>query len=354
MQIKNLKIEKLIIHQIFQRTDKGDIQPPYISKKLTSLDKEGMEQFVSRIIEACGDNTHSAEMDIDKEDDSSAFQKSISLLFSSSSREFISGSEFLANKLTDAQSSRKYTGCILVVFKGTVGKENNGLIGLLKAEPQGGFTKKEEDNAIVLEYFKDLVLTPANKFYKLGLFIEKKNISKTSPYQKKDFVSLVYDHKLTAKETRLGARYFYETFLGCQFSPSDRKLTQDFYESTKSFINDNYIDDEERLDMLNSLYTYMKVDQSSVISISDFSKRYIEEDLKDVYLQKLISEKIPARSFNKDLSYISSKLKRRSMRFNTKVSISAPADKFDSLIQIEKSEENETTLKIQGKIEAIK
>ena len=353
MDIKNLRIDRIIIHQIFKRNDKSEIVPPFISQRLAELDREGSEQFSARVVEALGDDSHSAEMNIEKVDEGSAFQHGVDLIFRKKP-EFIKGTAFFANKLAEAQTTRRYPGGILVVFSGRVGRSDTRFFGLLKAESQGGFTKKVDGNALELEYFKDLVLTPANKFYKIGVFIEKSRSDKKAPYKPEDFHSLVYDYKLTATETRLGAIYFSEVFLGCKFALSDKKQTQDFYEYTKAYINDNIENQEDRLDLHNSLYSYLKVDQSPVISANEFAKRFFPLGQRDDYQKSLKDSGVGTRNINKDLSYIKSKLRRRSMRFNTKVAITAPADQFDKLVKIVRTKANSTTIEIKGEIEAVK
>ena len=75
---------------------------------------------------------------------------------------------------------------------------------------------------------------------------------------------------------------------------------------------------------------------------------------RDDYQKSLKDSGVGTRNINKDLSYIKSKLRRRSMRFNTKVAITAPADQFDKLVKIVRTKANSTTIEIKGEIEAVK
>lgn len=353
MDFKNLKVSDIIIHQIYKRNEKSEIIQPFISKKIIELDAKGMLEFQTRIIESCGDNSHSAEMKIKDDSKDSLFQNAATLL-TLKSKSFVQQSEIFAHKLADAQSSRKYPDGLLVIFTGTVGKNNLRYTGLLKAEPQHGFSKQDDGDTISLKYLDDLVLTPAQKYYKLGIYIEKKESKSSSLRNKDDFSIIVYDQKLTEKETRLGSIYFYESFLGCEFAPTDKKLTQDFYDLTKTFIKNNFTEEEERLDMLNSLYTYLKNDLSTLVSPKDFSDKYIIPEKKDKFEVFFKEQKFPARSINKDTSYIQNKLKRRTIKFNSKVTITAPSESFEKLVHIESKTDTETFLKIFGVIEELK
>ncbi|MDL5246624.1 nucleoid-associated protein [Leptospira weilii] len=353
MKFNNLKVNDIVIHQIFKRTDQTNIVDPFISKKPTILPEKGLEEFRSRIIEACGDESHSSVMEIKKDSEESTFQQS-AMILRDDIDEFVKKSSFFAHKLTEAQSSRRYPGGLIVVFRGTVGSSYQQFVGLLKAEAQHGFSKKETKDSLILEYFDDLVLTPAQKYYKLGIFVEQNKTKSKGLRDKKDFSAIVYDYKMTARETRLGSIYFYETFLGCEFSPSDKKLTQDFYENTREFIKQKYDDTEERVDCFNSLYVYLKVDKGGHVSTKDFGDKYIKEEHKDDYVNHMKNNKFPARSVNKDLAYIQNKLKRRSMRFTSKVSITAPAAQFNELVQINGIKDGFTDLKIKGIVEEIK
>ncbi|MDI7158460.1 hypothetical protein QMM53_18370 [Leptospira santarosai] len=80
MKFNNLKVNDIVIHQIFKRTDQTNIVDPFISKKPTILPEKGLEEFRSRIIEACGDESHSSVMEIKKDSEESTFQQSAMIL----------------------------------------------------------------------------------------------------------------------------------------------------------------------------------------------------------------------------------------------------------------------------------
>lgn len=350
-QFANLIIKRIIIHEVFCRNDNRDIKSPKLSKELTSLVTEGIDVFNERIISALGDDSHSMEMEIIHDDNESVFQISASVINEDDGK-FVSISQKLPLKLAEAQISRNIPGGILVIFDGTIGPNNLNFIGIIKAEIHSGFLKEEKTDSLRIKFIADLLLTPQQKLYKIGFFIEKNKskISKThrSPI---DFDAYVYDHNMTSSETRQAAKYFYETFLGCKIAPSNKKQTSDFYYYTKEFIDSLSIDDEEKVDLHTSLYTYLKLSQKQTINIKEFSEEFMTKKLKSDYLAQMEEKGVTKHNISKDITYIKSQLRRRKLSFTSKVKIIAPSDNFEDLVKIEEYSDDHTSVRIKGRIE---
>lgn len=347
----NLKIKKIIVHEVFKLNENREIIEPRFSNHLSNLDSKGLNTLQERIIEALGNDSHCIEMYVSNADPNSTFDISTKLL-NSDSDEFIHLSKEIPIKLTRAQTSRKIPGGTVVVFSGEIGIQNYRFLGIIKAEIHGGFSLYVEDDRLLLKYLSDLLLTPQQKLYKIGMFIEKQqNKLIDTVRDPSDFIVYVYDHNLTRNETQTAAQYFYQSFLGCSISPSDKKLTRDFFSNTKEFIESLNIDEENKLDLVSGLYTYLKVDQSNVILAHEFATRYLPQDSRDNYINYLEEKGIPLHGIHKDLSYLKYKLRKRKLVFSSDVRILAPADDFDELVQILDTKNNRTTLSIKGKIE---
>jgi hypothetical protein len=230
------------------------------------------------------------------------------------------------------------------------GYQNSKFIAIVKAELHGGFSIQEEIDQLVLKFINDLLLTPQQKLYKVAIFIEKPR-SQDKPIDSDDFLVLVYDHNVIRYETKQAARYFYSTFLGCEIAPSDKKLTRDFFMSTKEFIDEFIVDDEFKLDLNTALHAYLKVDQASVINVADFATRYLQESLRDRYLEFMMVKGFTENSTPKDITYIKNNLRQRNLKFSSDVKIVAPSDNFKNVINIVGKEYDNTIVQIKGHLE---
>jgi hypothetical protein len=266
--------------------------------------------------------------------------------------QFIDLSKKIPEKLTQAQTSRKIPGGIVVLFTGKIGLQNYRYVGIIKAEIHSGFSLDTENGKLLLRYLSELLLTPQQKLYKIGMFIEKEKGELIDNVRTSlDFLVYIYDHNLTRNETQSAAQYFYQAFLGCSVSPSDKKLTKDFFTFTKEYIDSLSVDDDEKLDLNSGLYSYLKVEKTNTIKASEFAERYIPVEKRDDYVNFIEEKGIPLRGITKDLGYLKYKLKRRKLSFSSSVKIIAPSDNFDSLVQIISTEDSKTILSVAGHIE---
>jgi nucleoid-associated protein YejK len=349
----NLRIQRIVIHEIFKRNDDGTIVPLKYNSDLTLLDSIGLQTLQNRIVNALGDNSHSIEMDVVDSSAESSFQLGASLL-KAENVEFVDISKRIAYKLAEAQNTRNIPGGVVLIFSGTTGLNNYATWGILKAEIHEGFIKENVSEALLLRYITDLLLTPQQRLYKLGMFIEIGRTDSDSPDRlPTDFKNYVYDHNMTRNETQHAAYYFYRDFLGCSYSPTDKKLTSDFYYETKNFIKSSELSDEEKGELNTALFTYMKVSQEQIIHVEEFADDFLPtEEIKQEYISYMESKSFPTHAVGKDLSYIRNKLKQRKLTFTSNVKIIAPADEFNQLVQIQPDRDNEHTLvKIKGSVE---
>jgi hypothetical protein len=334
IQLANLRIQRVIAHQIFDRPITGDAKEPNCSTQCTPMIPSGMQTLQTRITEALGNDSHSIEMYITQSEAGSVYSYCNKLLTSNDAT-FVEISQELAKKLAQSQTSRNIPGGILVVFDGLIGYDNKKIIGLIKAEIHEGFGLKTTSNALFLDFISKLLLTPSQKLYKIGIFVETKTPQNEDLRDPECYEVLVYDHNLMNKtETAQAAKYFYELFLGCGFCPSDKKLTRDFYFFTKEYIEQMPLEKDIKLDLHNSLYSYLKVSQSNVVEIAGFSQEYLDADYRDGYRTFMTENKVPEHAITKDLEYINNKLKRRQIHFTSEVKIIAPSDNFDELVKI--------------------
>lgn len=348
-QFANLSIEKLIIHQIFQRDENREIIEPKYNTELTTLDTTGLDELQDRIIKALGNDSHSIEMEVSNFGEGSTFQ-TVAKLINCDDENYIVSTKKLALKLAQSQTTRRIPGGVVVIFKGKIGDSLNNYVGIIKAEKHGGFTLTETDMRLILEYLSNLLLTPQQKLYKVAMFIELDRPETQRNRRPDEFKVYVFDHNMNKSETKEAALYFYETFLGCSISPTNKKLTRDFYMNTREFIDNLEIDDEEKIDLNYALYTYLKVSQNNTIQISEFADQFFEGDHRDNYINYMETKGFPSIAISKDMSYIKNKLRRRKIKFTTDVTISAPSEKFKDLVKILDCEDSKTVVQIEGRV----
>jgi hypothetical protein len=333
-QFVNLRIHKIIAHEIFHRNEDREIVAPKYSNDFTKLDQNGLIVLQERIINVLGNESYSIEMTIDQYDTNSTFDICMRLL-DFNDEHFKELSRELPNKLAQAQTSRKIPGGVVVAFKGLIGQSNHRFIGIIKAEVHSGFSIIEKGDKLLLNFLSDLLLTPQQKLYKIAIFIEKKYKGNSKILNTPDnFKVFIFDHNMTRLETQQAAQYFYETFLGCSFSPSNKKLTSDFYHKTKEYIDSLTLEEEKKIDLNTGLYTYLKVSQKSIVEVVEFAEEYVEEKNRDEYMHFMYDQGIPTHAIKKDLTYLKYKLKRRNLKFTSNVKIIAPSEQFDDLVNI--------------------
>jgi hypothetical protein len=344
----NLRINRIIVHQVFQRNDNRELISPKFSIDFTNLDQGGFSTLQDRIINALGDESHSIEMHINDSSPNSTFDI-CSRLIDAKNEDFKELSKSIPNKLAQAQTSRKIPGGIVVLFDGLIGPNNKHYLGIIKAEIHSGFNIIENENLLLLNFLSELLLTPQQKLYKIAMFIED-NHTDQLPKIPDNFLVFVYDHNMTRSETQQAAQYFYDSFLGCSFSPSDKKLTSDFYHFTKDHIENMDVSEEIKLDLNTSLYSYLKVSQSNVINVVEYAEQYLEQEQRDSYSNFMYEKGFPDRAITKDITYIKYKLRRRNLKFTSDVKISAPSDQFEDLVNIAGSDNGRTLVSIKGNI----
>ena len=337
-----LNINETVAHEVFKRGIDKELVTPNMGKDLITFDAPSTSTLQERIVNAMTNDTHCIEMSIINSSSGSTVD-CVNTLISCDLTEFAELSETLAHNLSNAQQTRRIPGGALIVIRGVTGSERKSFLAVIKAEMQEGFIKDSSNGSITIKHLSDLLLTPQQRLYKMGLFI--KNSEEAGDYR-----IFVYDQTMTANETKSAATYFYSVFLGCSFSPTDKKLTSDFYNHTLDFLNKLDVDEEKRLDLKTSLYTYLKVSNSTTIKTSDFANQYLEKKHKPLYESHMDEKSFPKQAVNKDLTFLKNKLRRRKLKFNSDVKIDAPQENFSDLIVIDKFHNGFTELKVKGSI----
>lgn len=335
MEISNLKVDRIIIHQIYQRDPEGNKISPFKSSEYTKFDIAAMEEFKSRVVEALGSGSKAVQMEI-VEQDNDKLSSIVDRAILEDDKEFIESSYTIAKRLTDAQKTKSIPGGILVVFSGKYGYPEKNFLGIIKADVHSAYEKMVDYNTqeISLKFVEEVLLTPSSRLYKTAGFFEKPNDCSDNDLNKK-WTVLISDTQISQTDGKAAAMYFYSDFLGCGYPQTSARTTMQFYKATSSFISSMDITPEKKSDLLTALITYIKVDTSSSITPSEFSKRYFDIDTQDDFKNFLTDQGLPEVSFTKDTTHIESKLKLRKISFSKNVRITAPPDVLKDFVVIE-------------------
>jgi len=347
---EGLSIENVIAHRIFPRSASKSIVAAKVSTQVIHLADEANDALQLRITEALAARSHGIEMSI-RHGVADSFLNLAASTFDSPVESFITTSQRLANKLTEAQFNSGAPGGILIIVTGRVGDDQRPFFAVIKAETQTGFSAQESEQQLNMQYLNELLLTPSQRFYKVGFLVSIENCSQdeSGNYPSSSFKAFLFDHLMTSTDTSKAAAYFYNTFLGMDINLSSKKITQDFYETTRDFINSAEITQEQKLELHEALRSELRSNKAT-LNINSFADDHLPEELKHDYKILVASKKLPENSFIKDNEYIASKLKRRSrLIFSNDIWMSVPPENFKELVEILPNDNDNTTLiKING------
>lgn len=211
---EGLLIERIIAHRVFPKSADKTLTPPKTSKSLMVFKQDALDAFQVRITEALASKSHGIEMSIGGVGDDCFLNLSAST-FSNDNNYFIKVTERLANKLSEAQYNSSAPGGILAVLSGRVGNDSLPFLAVIKAETQNGFRTIEDDEQVTMEFIAELLLTPAQRFYKIGFIVQTVSLPPDSDgnYNSSHYRAFLFDHLMTSTETKNAAGYFYSRFL---------------------------------------------------------------------------------------------------------------------------------------------
>ncbi|MDD1781674.1 nucleoid-associated protein [Enterovibrio sp. ZSDZ35] len=340
MQLTHLKIDKICIHQIFQREPNGDKKTPEKSSDFVKFDNAALETFRQRVIDALGSQSKAVDMII-VDQDTTAAPALFTSLPNASDQDYIDISYSIADKLADAQTRKSLQGGIVVVFNGTFGSTDptkvRTIVGVIKADIYSAYQKtvNSATNEISLTYVKEALLTPSTKLFKAAAFAEKSRGNKSGADLNSNWRIAIADHQISQSDGKAAAQYFYEDFLGCGYPDSAARTTKMFYEQTKAFISKQDISNEEKHELYSALICYLKLDKSGVVDANKFAQSYFDSKTTDDYTSFLADAGLPQTSFTKDTQFIETKLKLQKVSFGQSIKLTAPAETFKSRVVIE-------------------
>lgn len=344
---EDLRIERVILHPIQTRSQDGaGLSPPRFSEKVLQLPAAGIDALQSRLTDAMKKKAHAVEMSVEADGPDSFFQRAAQIL-NGQDRRFIETSQWMAAELGKAQMATSADTGMLFVLKGRVGSGAKRFVAVIKADVVDGFAANYND----ISYLEQLFLTPSQRLYKIGVLVE---ITALEPgndglYDASNFRAFLFDHLLTATESRCAATYFFFGLLGFGMQKSAKKLTQDFYEKSHLFIETQPMSWEEKAEMREAIRAELRSNNAQ-LNVAAFAREHVPKPLQAPYSRFMADQGFPKQSVMKDTAYVQHKLRRpRRIVFDTNVKIEAPADQ-PGLVEILDRADHATTVRIHGRI----
>lgn len=332
MELVNLQLSRVIIHEVFQRADDRAQVPPRYGEAVEHLDADATDALRNRVVTAIGSPAKCIHMSI-RQSGAGSMCAIAEELANADEALFVQCSRSVADALSAAQKSRNIPGGIVIVLAGSAGVPAKRLVGVIKAEVHNGFTREEQQGTLALKFLRNLLLTAQTKLYKIGLFVESE--PRGSQLLPAGWDAYVYDETLTLANRYGAAQYFYEGFLGTGFAESSARQTKQFHDLTKGFIRSMNIPEPEKFVLHNALVTYLKADQAATVSVAVFGQTYFATgELQDAYRNYMTAADFPLQAVNKDLTDVNNALRVRRLMFRNQVKVIAPAEGFEDRIQI--------------------
>ena len=314
IDIKLESINRIIAHEIQPKTEKKDA---FANTRTELLDFKKSEKMIliKRIEDAIKNTTKTFQLDFEDKKEGSLFSI-LEKIKKIDDAEFVETSKLLADKLAEAHFRTKIPGGFCLIGNGLT-TEKKFFYFIIKAELQEVFNITKNKLTLI----KDVFLSPAKDFYKIGFFIESKD----------SFIPFMYDDQFSLQKKDL-TEYFYGVFMGLTTDRNDKLKTKNFYEDTKSFIEFNVDNYKDKLGLIKALNVLYREDTAGIISPKDFSDNYFEGDLKSKFDRTVVSPKYPL-SFTKDIFLIEHKLElqRISIPLTYTMSLVGSAVELDGL-----------------------
>jgi 37-kD nucleoid-associated bacterial protein len=346
----NSTFSRLIIHRIHikKRNDKNasvEFSNDIILPSVDVLDK-----LKERINEAFGKGSKSFLAEIADCSDKSFFDYAHDI-FGSTAEIFVEKSKNIAQKIAESQTSSRIPGGFLVLIE-TISPENENAIIVIKAELHEAFRTSEDKTKI--ELLTDIFLSPAVKFFKIGVLYKSINIGKTYPND--SYSALIFDDQFLANSDE-PAEYFYKKFLRYNLDNNEKLLTKEFYNKFIALIESDDMEYQEKQDMINLIKSLYKMDRTGIVNPTEIGEKFLKGDFRKKYTTEILS--VFSRSFKKDTTLLDFSLKQQKMYFNDNVKLIGLEEHFKSNVEIIDTEEelemafdnrrDYTILKIKGK-----
>ena len=325
---------------------------PMLSNELVEIEPNGQNLVSKRLVDTMGSGSHCVDVTVDISDVGSPFERATSML-DCSDEEFVRTSQSLAQALSQAQTSGSIKAGSALFVQGTcvVDGDPARFIAIIKADPGEGLFLRQIKGKMTLTHVNNMLLGESQRMLKVALFMEDSSPEEPDGARTPDEFSIkVFDHLLQNSGERSAATYFYGTFLKCCLAANAPQQTKKFYETAKKFIAESQLPQGEKVELEGDLIAYLRSNDTQIIEVQTFARNVLPEQMQDTFINRCVDSGI-TEAISKDNSLLKGKLRRRSLKYDSNVTLYAPPDVFSEAVRIEKSdEEGWTRLKIRGSI----
>ncbi|NKM30778.1 nucleoid-associated protein [Rhizobium laguerreae] len=315
MQLENLKISRVIMHEVLKRDDDRQPKPPVFGSALEDLEAAAKGAFTLRITEALSTQSKSIEMRISDFAAGSMVDIADRLL-DVDEPGFLEISKEIAVRLAGAQKARSIPGGVVIAFDGSFGVPERKFLGVIKAETQSGFRRRRNAEKILTEFLDNIFLTPATRLYKIGFLVQEPKDDGL------DWRAIIFDSNISSSHRETAAQYFYEGFFGCLFPENGAYETSRFYDLTKEFVRRGPFTPDKKRDLGDALYTFVKTEQAATFTTHEFADKYLPNEQKDTYKRFMTSKRFPERAVVRDTAQMGARLRRRRFKFGDSIEFS--------------------------------
>lgn len=287
-ELRITSITKIIAHQIKPKTPKIDAHS-INTDELLVLNAEEVSILIERLETAVCNHSKSFELSYEDKTEQSIFNL-LHNNFPSTDNDFISSSKQISEKLAVSHFRTKIPGGYCLVGEALLNTKKK-MFFIVKAELQAVFNI--DNNRLNL--IKNVFLSPAKDFYKVGFFIE----------HGKSYTPYMFDDQFTMQKRDL-TEYFYGQFLGLTTDKNDVLKSKNFFNDTKLFIDENIDNLQDKMGLQRALTVLFRENVHGTISLRQFADDNMEGNLKENYL-KQFQTKYP-RAFTKRTDLIDKKV----------------------------------------------
>lgn len=339
--LRQLVIDKFVVHDIpdkfstrILKENPEQINPePELSDIETPFSDTLQSFFYKKIGESIGSSN---SFDIEYLKDDEVVPNEVDKFFSDSNT-LIEASQNIARHLYNSQNAKNSGGLLLFIVC-HAGTKN--ALAILKVEREEGVQIKREitndgHKHFNMAHIENLMLTKKTKLFKIVLFYKEN--SRT--------IGILSDQQMGYNIGKDVAAYFLTDFLACKLSIDPSVQTKKFFDITQEFINGSNMSSEEKNAVVTHLVSNL-TNNSGTINPQYFAENCIDIQYADDYLNLLVEKEVGSRSFIKNISMISNKLKQSEYVFCSGIKVTAPKEELESHLSLHTLEGGMTKIEI--------
>lgn len=315
-------VDEVIVHEIPQAKAGEKDEHLELSEGPAPVQKNELNFFRERVTQSI--SSHGVASQFLNETESPVPEVVLALL--QDVGDLVSQSQRVARHLYRQQPGNSPEG-LLTALIGTV--DTRPAVAIMKLQKQTGLRVQQARTAegartLSVKILNELMLTEKTRVFKVGVFARDSN----GVVQAR-----VSDEQLNSNASG-GVAAFFMRVLGCKPAEAPAVLTRRFYEKVQGFINSEVSNGEAKLRYAQALRAELTSHVGSIEPAS-FITKYIDATDRDRLERYLRDQDVPLNAFSKDTTGIDRKIRTRSIKTGSGVSVKAPAEVFEELVSVE-------------------